>query len=235
MSETNNVRIESPYGVPSVARFEKVSMYGFKSAYLDTYTQVQKQLGNIKEDETVERDDPKFTEVVDNIVHNLVSIPKRVSKLSPDYYISFPFAKTVITPGNSAVIPTGIKCYIGTGWFGQISIEESLNPGLVLAGSNNTLQINSEYYNNNINEGNIIIGVTNISKEPITLEPGQIFAKMIFVPFAIATNDEIFSEEDLRQIAEINNTESDAKPVEETDLQNADTEEIESVEGEVVE
>ena len=55
---------------------------------------------------------------------------------------------------------------------------------------NSTGIIDSDYYNNEENEGHILIALINMGKEEVQLEKGERVAQGIFSKYLIATDDD---------------------------------------------
>ena len=108
-----------------------------------------------------------------------VNLPKRKTKQSAGYDIESA-ADAVITPGETKLIPTGLKAYMKPyEWLG-IYIRSSLavKYGIVLA--NSVAVIDSDYYNNPDNEGHIMLPVRNVSKAVYNIRKGDRIAQGIF-------------------------------------------------------
>ena len=111
--------------------------------------------------------------------YEYVNLPKRKTKQSAGYDIESA-VDAVITPGETKLIPTGIKAYMKPyEWLG-IYIRSSLavKYGIILA--NNVAVIDSDYYNNQDNEGHILIAITNISEKVYNVKKGDRIAQGIF-------------------------------------------------------
>ena len=50
--------------------------------------------------------------------------------------------------------------------------------------------IDTDYYNNEKNEGHIMIRLYSPSEKPVTIEQGKAFAQGIFLPYGITVDDE---------------------------------------------
>jgi dUTP pyrophosphatase len=113
------------------------------------------------------------------IGYKYVNLPKRKTKQSAGYDIESAI-DAVITPGETKVIPAGIKaCMKHYEWLG-IYVRSSLaiKYGLILA--NGVGVIDSDYYNNPGNEGHIMIALTNISGKTYNVKRGDRIAQGIF-------------------------------------------------------
>lgn len=120
--------------------------------------------------------------------YEYVNLPQRKTKQSAGYDIESA-VNVVINPGETKLIPTGIKVYMDENeWLG-IYIRSSLaiKYGLVLA--NSVAVIDSDYYNNPDNEGHIMLPIRNVSGMPYTVKKGDRIAQGIFHRYYKVDND----------------------------------------------
>lgn len=128
-------------------------------------------------------------EVVSAFTDKDINLPKRGSKHSAGYDIES--AETVeIKTGESAVLPTGIKAYMQGNEYLAIHIRSSMGIKKGLRLLNSTGIIDSDYYNNASNEGHILVGVKNTSKETVIINKGDRIAQGIFTTYFIADGDD---------------------------------------------
>lgn len=120
--------------------------------------------------------------------YEYVNFPKRKTKQSAGYDIESA-VDDVITPGETKLIPTGIKAYMDENeWLGiYIRSSIAVKHGIVLA--NNVAVIDSDYYNNPDNEGHIMIALMNTSEMPYTVKKGDRIAQGIFHQYYKVDND----------------------------------------------
>ena len=99
--------------------------------------------------------------------YKYVNLPKRKTKQSAGYDIESAI-DAVITPGETKLIPTGIKVYMKHyEWLGvYVRSSLAIKYGLILA--NGVGVIDSDYYNNPDNEGHIMIALTKFQAKLIT-------------------------------------------------------------------
>lgn len=111
--------------------------------------------------------------------YKYVNLPKRKTKQSAGYDIESAI-DAVITPGETKVIPTGIKaCMKPYEWLGvYVRSSLAIKYGLILA--NGVGVIDSDYYNNPDNEGHIMLPIRNVSGMPYTVKKGDRIAQGIF-------------------------------------------------------
>lgn len=120
--------------------------------------------------------------------YEYVNLPQRKTKQSAGYDIESA-VNVVINPGETKLIPTGIKVYMDENeWLG-IYIRSSLaiKYGLILA--NSVAVIDSDYYNNPENEGHIMLPIRNVSGMPYTVKKGDRIAQGIFHRYYKVDND----------------------------------------------
>lgn len=111
--------------------------------------------------------------------YEYVNFPKRKTKQSAGYDIESA-VNVVINPGETKLIPTGIKVYMDENeWLGiYIRSSIAVKYGIVLA--NNVAVIDSDYYNNPDNEGHLMLPIRNVSGMPYTVKKGDRIAQGIF-------------------------------------------------------
>lgn len=88
------------------------------------------------------------------------------------------------------LVPTGIKAYMGEDEFLQLA-NRSSNPlkRFILLG-NGIGVIDSDYYNNEDNEGHIYFQFLNFGLKDLTIKKGERIGQGIFLPFLKADQDE---------------------------------------------
>ena len=152
-----------------IAKFEKVSFKQFKEDY-------QKVFDNLDED--------KIKEIYDSI-----KLPTRATKGSAGYDFYMPFDYT-LEPNQTLLVPSGIRCFIKEGYFLAIFPRSGLGYKYRLQLDNTVGIIDSDYYNA-LNEGHIMIKVTNDSRnnKSVVLEKNKGFVQGIFIPFGITVDD----------------------------------------------
>lgn len=120
--------------------------------------------------------------------YEYVNLPQRKTKQSAGYDIESA-VDDVITPGETKLIPTGIKAYMDENeWLGiYIRSSIAVKYGIILA--NSVAVIDSDYYNNPDNEGHIMIALMNTSEMPYTVKKGDRIAQGIFHQYYKVDND----------------------------------------------
>lgn len=116
-----------------------------------------------------------------------VPLPKRSTKGSAGYDFVSP-AETVISPGETRLIPTGIRCEMAEGWVLLIFPRSSfgIRHGVRLA--NTTGVIDSDYAFAE-NEGHIMVPLRNPSDHDVTIGKGERFCQGVLVPFGTAEEE----------------------------------------------
>ena len=123
-----------------------------------------------------------------------VKIPTRADQGSAGYdFHSCEDCK--IEVGEQHLFWTNIKAYMGQDEVLQIFPRSSMGVkhGLVLA--NTVGIIDSTYYNNEGNEGNIGIVLKNMGTEPVVVEVGDRIAQGIFMKYLVADIDSTMNSE----------------------------------------
>lgn len=178
---------------PRIAKFYKVSYQSFLNSFLPTWEVGEKIRRGMKVSDKLEYTQEDY-ESVAKAIYNAIELPHRHTKESAGYDFIFPYGYTVIAPGDSIIIPTGIKCQIATGWCMMIHPRSSLGLNYRLQLDDTISVIDADYYNNPSNEGNIIIKITNdsrISDNNLALDIGQHFCQGVFIPYGLTIDDNI--------------------------------------------
>ena len=119
--------------------------------------------------------------------YEYVNLPQRKTKQSAGYDIESA-VDDVITPGETKLIPTGLKAYMCENeWLGIIRSSIAVKYGIIL--ENSVAVIDSDYYNNPDNEGHIMIALMNTSEMPYTVKKGDRIAQGIFHQYYKVDND----------------------------------------------
>ena len=155
-----------------VNKFYKVAVEQFMKDYINLYpTETLTEIGKAEE------------------VYELIKLPKRSTSGSAGYDFFAPF-NIEIAPNSSITIPTGIKCQIEDRWFLGLFPRSGLGFKYGLRLTNTTGIVDQDYFNNEKNEGHIMIKLFNPSDKTITIEQGKAFAQGIFLPYGITVDDE---------------------------------------------
>lgn len=134
--------------------------------------------------------------------YDSLKLPARstIGSAGYDFYAPFSFVLDApmvnelgyLEPGQSILIPTGIKCKIKEGWFLMLVPRSSLGFKYRLQMDNTVSIIDSDYYGNGKNEGHIMLKITNDSnaKEILSVKAGDRIAQGIFLPYGITEDDD---------------------------------------------
>lgn len=155
-----------------VGEFDKVSYEQFYNAVKKEYLYT----------------DEYIRECYDNL-----KLPERATRGSAGYdFVAF--ATFLLQPGETIIIPTGIRVKIYDGWWLGVLPRSSLGFKYGVRLCNTMGVIDCDYYNSD-NEGHIFIKITNGSDDKtLTIQRGDRFAQGIFLPFGIAYSDSATAE-----------------------------------------
>lgn len=127
-------------------------------------------------------------EIVSTYSDDEISLPMRKTVDSAGYDIEA--AETVtIQPKSLVIVKTGLKAFMGYDEYLAIHIRSSLAFKRHLMLVNSTGIIDSDYYNNEDNEGHIMIGLYNFGEQVVTIEKGERIAQGIFSKYLITNED----------------------------------------------
>ena len=149
-----------------IAKFEKVSLEQFKKAKIDKYTD---------------------TEWVD--IYNNISLPQRATIGSAGYDFKSPFDFT-LNPGETILIPTGIRCKMENEYVLMIFPRSGLGFKYRLQLDNTVGIIDADYYYSD-NEGHIMCKITNDthSNKVLEVKAGSGICQGIFMQYGITIDD----------------------------------------------
>ena len=119
-----------------------------------------------------------------------IKLPKRATTGSAGYDLYLPF-DLMLKPNETILIPTGIRCKMNPNYVLMIFPRSSLGFKYRIMLDNTVGIIDSDYYNA-LNEGHIMIKITNNTLENKTLElkKGDAFAQGIFMIYGKTCDDE---------------------------------------------
>lgn len=120
-----------------------------------------------------------------------LELPQRATSGSAGYDFYMPYDLT-LAPGQTALIPTGIRARMQDGWVLCLFPRSGLGFKFRMQLNNTVGIIDADYYHSD-NEGHIQAKITNDSRENKVLElkQGQGFMQGIFLPFGITEDDEV--------------------------------------------
>lgn len=117
-----------------------------------------------------------------------IKMPFRATKGSAGYDFYSPVTIS-LEPGQTAKIPTGIRCKISDGYVLQIYPRSSLGFKYQMGLLNSVGIIDSDYYNAD-NEGHIIVGIVNRGDKKLVINKGDRFVQGIFYQYFLAKEDD---------------------------------------------
>lgn len=130
----------------------------------------------------------EYAKRIDSDTKKTVDLPKRSTSQSAGYDFVSPFF-VYIAPGETKKIPTGIKAYMQPDEYLAIHMRSSLGIKHNLSLANCTGIIDSDYYNNPDNDGEIIIAIKNNGPDSYEIKFGERFAQGIFCKYLLADDD----------------------------------------------
>ena len=132
--------------------------------------------------------------------HNTdIKLPVRADEGSAGYDFYSP-QSVEISPGEKATIWTDVKSYMGRDEVLKIYPRSSMGIKFGVSLANTTGIIDSSYYGNPDNDGNIGICIINNSKDVYSVSEGDRIGQGIFQKFLVADNDDVLNEERLSGI-----------------------------------
>ncbi|MDN6194207.1 MAG: dUTP diphosphatase, partial [Alkalibacterium sp.] len=143
-------------------------------------------------------------EIVSKYKDMEITLPKRATKGSAGYDLMA--AKDIIVPSvfkalqgktqsepmKSTLIPTGIKAYMPENEYLLLANRSSNPMKRQLAVPNGIGIIDSDYYNNDNNEGEIFVQVINYGMDDLEIAKGERIAQGIFSKYEVADKEEKF-------------------------------------------
>lgn len=121
-----------------------------------------------------------------------INLPKRSTKNAAGYDIEAA-EDMVIEPFKNgmkpALIPTGLKAYcMDDEWFMLANRSSGPKKGFLFPHSFGI--IDSDYYENESNDGHLFVQCINIKDEPLIIKKGDVIAQAIFMKYLIVDNDD---------------------------------------------
>jgi dUTP pyrophosphatase len=125
--------------------------------------------------------------IVDSTYDSII-LPKRSTAGSAGYDFYFPYGLTI--PSHSTIIiPTGIKVKLDKDKVLMIAPRSSFGLKYRMKLTNTQAYIDSDYYNNESNEGHILIGITSENDKDIEFKAGEKFAQGIIIQYFTTEDD----------------------------------------------
>ena len=120
--------------------------------------------------------------------YDFVILPKRATTGSAGYDFHLPYDLT-IKPSESVKVFTGVRVKINSDYVLMVFPRSGLGTKYHLMLDNTVGVIDSDYYNA-LNEGHIIISLTNHSDKVLELKRGDRFAQGVFLKYGITVDDD---------------------------------------------
>ncbi len=127
-------------------------------------------------------ENPRGFEVADGFEDKNVVLPTRGTLQAAGYDFRA-LDGAMILPGQSYVFDTGVKAFMPYGEVLKIYVRSSVGIKRNLMLANGTAIIDSDYYNNNDNDGHIMIALRNMGDTPQEIKAGERIAQGIFQTF----------------------------------------------------
>ena len=115
-------------------------------------------------------------------------LPVRKTNYSAGYDFYLP-EDVVLKAGKVNIVPTGIKAYMQDTEYLGMHLRSSIAMKMCLTMINNQGIIDSDYYNNEDNEGHIKLLIYNLNDHDISLNKGERVAQGIYYTFLLAEGD----------------------------------------------
>ncbi|WBL31465.1 dUTP diphosphatase [Candidatus Phytoplasma sacchari] len=135
-----------------------------------------------------------FFEVISLFKNKNINLPIRQTTFSAGY--DFESAVDAIIKSKEIfLVPTGIKSFFSKDKVLMIYARSSLSYKKKIMLANNVGIIDSDYYNNEVNEGHILIPLYNFSDQDVNIFKGERIAQGILQKFYLTDDDLIINSE----------------------------------------
>ena len=118
-----------------------------------------------------------------------ISLPKRKTAASAGYDLAAA-EDCILAQGRVTLVPTGLKAYMQEDEYLGLHIRSaiSLKHQLMLVNAQGI--IDADYYDNEENEGHIMVAILNLGAADFHVEKGMRIAQGIFYKYLVADDDE---------------------------------------------
>lgn len=116
------------------------------------------------------------------------SLPTRKTTKSAGYDFYLPEDVELIA-GKITLVPTGVKVYMQSNEYLGMHVRSSIALKKCVTMINNQGIIDADYYDNEDNEGHIMLPLFNLGNENVCLNKGERIAQGIFYSFLLADDD----------------------------------------------
>ena len=128
-------------------------------------------------------------DIADDIdLYNNYILPKRATKYRAGYDF-LAINDITIKPGEIVKIPTGYKAKFNNDEALLLMMRSGLGFKYNLRFTNQIGLIESDYYNNESNEGHMWVSIQNEGKEEITIKKNTAYCQSVFIKFLITDDD----------------------------------------------
>lgn len=117
------------------------------------------------------------------------NLPVRATKNSAGYDL-YSKEEYMLSSGQTKVFWTDVKAFMKPNEVLMLFVRSSIGIKRGIRLANGTGIIDSDYYNNIDNDGNIGIALHNFSRKPVLIRKGEKIAQCLFVEFLTADNEE---------------------------------------------
>jgi len=100
-----------------------------------------------------------------------------------------PYESGFVMPGETKLIKTGIKARINYDEYIQMHLRSSVGIKNNIMLANGTGIIDADYYNNEDNEGHIMIPIRNLGNAPFEYKASERLVQLLFMPYRITAKD----------------------------------------------
>ena len=116
---------------------------------------------------------------------------KKIWEVADDEFVSMDMMNqfTSQTGFQPTLVSTGMKCKLEPGTFLQLSVRSSSPLKYWLMMANGVGIIDSDYYNNSNNEGEIFFQIYNLSPFNIQIKKGEAIGQAIILPYGVTDDD----------------------------------------------
>ena len=130
-------------------------------------------------------------DIKDNIdLYNEYLLPKRATKYSVGYDF-FAIDDIVIKPGKIVKIPTGYKANFNNDEGLFLIMRSGLGFKYNLRLTNQVGVIESDYYNNESNEGHMWLSIQNEGNEEVIISKGKAYCQGVFIKYLVTDDDNV--------------------------------------------
>lgn len=115
-------------------------------------------------------------------------MPERKTEFAAGYDLCA-YHTGYVNPGEVVLIETGVKCKINPDEYLQLHLRSSVGINNAVMLANGTGIIDADYYNNDDNEGHIMIPIRNLGDTPFEYNKNERLAQLIIMPYRITAKD----------------------------------------------